>query len=152
MLLAPHVAVVFGSGLVELKAAVRHVLRKTPLVPRPFGGRHRHEAPCDLQILTQHFERIDAGDRGANRKAHGVTQCVTDLRHSLADGAAISSETLHSDGGNALSCQLWKDSCLKTPEVGVETVERQLTGIEGISERQHPEMNFRILVAGEANE
>src|SRR4029078_7535227 len=65
--------------------------------------------------------------------------------------APAAAEALHADGGDVPACQFGQHARLEAPEPGVEAVERQLARIEGKVERQHPEVNLRILVPREAD-
>src|SRR5207237_8981829 len=64
---------------------------------------------------------------------------------------APSAQALHPEGGDLLTAQFGQHALLEAVERCVGAVERELTAVERIAERQHSEVNLGVLVAGEAN-
>ena len=76
MLLPADLALVLGGRLVELEAAVERVVGEALFVGLPLRRVHRREVSCDLEVLTEHLQRVDPGDGRADRKAHRIAQRI----------------------------------------------------------------------------
>src|SRR5688572_23356947 len=147
MLPATDVALVLGACLVELEAAVHRVIHQPTYISVLRTGGHRHEAARDLEVLPKHLHRIDPRYCRGDRQAHGIPECVLDASDALGDRLSAAAETLHPDGRDSLAVKLRKHLGLEAPEVAVEAIERQLTGVERKTERQHTEVNGRVLMS-----
>jgi len=148
---AANRSLVFGRGLVGFESPVGGVGLERLFERRALTPGHRHEPTCNLQVLTQHLERVDTRHSGADRQAHGVTERLSHPFCARLDGATVAPQALHTNRRDPAPRELGQHAGLKTSKVPVEAVERELTRVERIVERQHAEMDLRILVSGETD-
>src|SRR5439155_8114564 len=67
------------------------------------------------------------------------------------DGAAVAAKALHADRRDLAARELGKDALLEALELRVEAIQRELTRVEREVQRQHAQVDVRILVTGESH-
>src|SRR5262245_18964054 len=106
--------------------------------------RHRGERARDPEILPQHAHRIDAAHRRRDREAHCVAERILDVHDALLYGGSLAAETLHPERRDSLPQELRQDGTFEAAEGCIEAIQRTLTGVEGVTVPEHPEVDLGI--------
>jgi hypothetical protein len=152
MLLATDFAVILCRHFEELQAAVGSEEAALVAQSLHLGGRERFEVYRDFEILVEDLHGVHAADGGGHGKAHGVAESLFGGDCAVAHEFAATSQAFHTKSGDAAAGGFGQDLGFEAAKSGVATIERHLHGVEGEIVGQHAEMNFGILVTGEAEE
>ncbi len=148
-------------GVVELEGhLIGFETAVTSVGPCPLAkGLHfalgeRGESLCDLKVLLEGNHVGEAGDGCGDRQRHGVAQQLLSGENAFLDGFGAATDGLHAEHRDAALFEYGKDFLLEAElvERPIEGVQRHLDSVEREARIEHGEVNFGVLVAGEAYE
>ncbi len=148
-----------GRGLEQLGGAVQG----GDLGPAQQGGHaglgHGGERPGGFQRLIQDLHAVDAGDDDRDRQGHRVVQHFGRGRQLVCQDAVedeVVAERLHRQDADPLLGGQRQHLMGEAAEVGVHDIDGHLDGVEVeavlVRDFQHPPVDERVFVAGEADE
>ncbi len=153
MHLPRHDVVVLQRSLVQLEPAIardrldcRNQLLASPSIDRLKAFRNG-------KILAQDRERFHSGDGGGHAgNAHRVAQRLfgSELDVGVMEWRAVAIQRLHAEHRDPALHGIRQHGLLKAAELRVESVDRKLHRIPGVSHVDHLLMNAWIFVTGEA--